>query len=76
MAANFGHAGAEEPLIFSNPKRDLVMRSKSDPDKMVIAARLGRETMLTIKAIAALVPLGSSEGANGLLPRPMKEMAG
>jgi len=42
---------------------DLATRRKSDPGKLRIAARLRRETTLTIKAIASRVHLGSSRSA-------------
>ena len=42
---------------------DLLARRKSDPVKLGIAARLRRETTLSIKAIAARVHLGSSKAA-------------
>src|SRR6185295_9795212 len=38
-----------------------------DPEKLEIAARLRRETTLTIKYIAAIVHLGSSKSANANL---------
>ncbi|MEI7733776.1 MAG: hypothetical protein WCO56_29695 [Verrucomicrobiota bacterium] len=38
---------------------DLEHRTKSDPEKVAVAARLRRETTLTIKAIAARLHLGS-----------------
>jgi hypothetical protein len=37
---------------------------KNDPQKLAIAARLRRETTLTLKAIAIRVELGSSKSAN------------
>jgi len=42
-------------------------RRKNDPDKLEIAARLRRETTLSIKDIAARVHLGTSKGANANL---------
>jgi REP element-mobilizing transposase RayT len=42
---------------------DLATRRKNDPGKLRIAARLRRETTLTIKAIASRVHLGSSRSA-------------
>jgi len=51
---------AEELRRLGWAERDRQERRKSDPDKLVIAARLRRETTLTIKAIAAVVHLGSS----------------
>ena len=43
---------------------DLAIRPKGDPDKMAIAARLRKETTLSVKAIAARVHLGTSKSAN------------
>jgi len=43
---------------------DLRTRRKSDPLKLEIAARLRRETTLSLKAIAARVHLGTSKAAN------------
>jgi hypothetical protein len=57
-------------------KGDLEERRKSDPDKWVIAARRRRKTRLAIKVIAAIVHLGTSKDANGLLHRQKREMAG
>ena len=39
-------------------------RRKSDPGKLEIAARLRRETTLSIKAIAKRTYLGTSKSAN------------
>jgi hypothetical protein len=47
--------------------QELAIRSKSDPDKLAIAARLRRETTLPLKAIAARVHLGTSKSANARL---------
>ena len=44
---------------------------KNDPRKLALAARLRKETTLPIKAIAALVHLGSSKSANATLHRFM-----
>ena len=44
-------------------ENDLATRRKNDPGKLMIAARLRRETTLTIKAIASRVHLGSSRSA-------------
>lgn len=46
---------------------DLASRRKSDPAKLAIAARLRKETTLTIKSIAARVHLGTSRSANARL---------
>jgi REP element-mobilizing transposase RayT len=51
---------------------DLVSRPKSDLVKLEIAARLRRETTLSIKAIAARMHLGSSKAANRSLHRYMR----
>jgi hypothetical protein len=40
---------------------------KSDPGKLRMAARLRRETILSLKSIATRVGLGSSKGANAKL---------
>ena len=57
--------------------RDLAKRRKSDPDKLDIAARLRRETTLTVRRIAERIHLGTPNSANALLhkwmlPRPQK----
>lgn len=54
---------------------DLRKRRKSDPAKLAVAARLRRETTLSIKAIAARVHLGTSKSANARLHRWMAESA-
>jgi REP element-mobilizing transposase RayT len=46
---------------------DLASRPKNEPGKLVIAARLRRETTLPIKWIAARVQLGTSKSANAPL---------
>lgn len=43
---------------------DLESRRKNDPDKLEIAARLRRETTLSVKDIATRMHLGTSKGAN------------
>ena len=43
---------------------DLLARSRSDPIKLELAARLRRETTLSTKAIAARVHLANSKAAN------------
>lgn len=48
-------------------------RRKGDPEKLEIAARLRRETTLTIKAIAARVWLGTSKAANSRLHGFMRD---
>ncbi len=51
---------------------ELVSRRKSDPAKLAMAARLRRETTLSLKAIAARVHLGSFKSANARLHQWMK----
>ena len=43
---------AEELRRLGWPETQLVTRGKSDPEKLVIAARLSKETTLSIKRIA------------------------
>ena len=43
---------------------ELAARRKSDPLKLAIAARLRKETTLSLKAIAKRVQLGTAKGAN------------
>ena len=54
---------------------ELVACRKGDPAKLAIAARLRKETTLSIKAIASLVHLGASKGANTNLPKWMRARA-
>ena len=54
---------AEELSRLGWTASDLARRRKNDPDKLAIAARLRRETTLTIKSIAAKVHLGSPKSA-------------
>jgi hypothetical protein len=51
---------------------DLKERRRNDPDKLEIAARLRRETTLTIRHIAARVQLGTSKGADRNLHEQMR----
>ncbi len=51
---------------------DLLTRRKNDPDTLEIAARLRRETTLSVKAIAPRVHLGTSKAANVKLHRHMR----
>ena len=44
---------------------------KDDPGKLAIAARLRKETLLSIKAIVGRVSLGTSESANARLHKWM-----
>ena len=64
---------AEELRRLGWNTQDLVRRAKNDPGKLAIAVRLRRETTLTIKAISALVDLGTYNTANARLHRAMKE---
>ena len=54
-------------------EQELVRRRKNDPIKLELAARLRRETTLTVKAIAARVHLGSSKSANANLHRSLHQ---
>lgn len=64
---------AEELKRVGWSEDDLVERRKSDPAKLAIAARLRRETVLTIKTIAARLHLGTSKSANVRLHTWMRE---
>ena len=55
---------AEELRRLNCQEADLLSRRKSDPVKLVVAARLRRETALSIKAIAQRLYLGTSKSAN------------
>ena len=54
---------AEELQRLGWKEADLKQRNKSDPEKLAVAARLRRETTLTIKAIAGRLHLGSWKSA-------------
>ena len=58
---------AEELQRLGWPETELAARRKRDPDKLAVAARLRRETTLTLRAIAARVHLGTSRSANARL---------
>ena len=64
---------AEELARAGWQESDLAARRKGDPLKLRIAARLRRETALSIKAIAIRVHLGTSKSANARLRQAMKE---
>jgi predicted transcriptional regulator len=49
------------------------LQRKNDPRRLAIAARLRRETTLSLKAIAARLGLGSSKSANATLHRWMAQ---
>ncbi len=70
--AKAGRILAEELQSLGWTQDDLAVRRKSDPAKLVIAARLRKETRLSIKDIAARVQLGTSKGANSNLHRWMR----
>ncbi len=53
-------------------ERDFLWRRKKDPIKLAIAARLRRETTLSLKAVAARLSLGTSKSANSRLHGFMK----
>ena len=57
-------------------EEDLVRRRKNDPVKLDLAARLRRETTLSLKAIAARVHLGSSKAANAKLHQHLRRGKG
>jgi hypothetical protein len=51
---------------------DLARRRKSDPEKLAIAARMRKETTISLKGIARLAWLGTSKGANTNLHKWMQ----
>ena len=63
---------AEELLRPGWRKNELSRRRKSDPAKLAIAARLRKETTLSLKHIAEQVHLGASKSANARLHQWMK----
>ena len=66
---------AEELRRLGWQDADLAARPKSDPAKLALAARLRKETTLSIKAIAARVHLGASKSAKARLREWMKGAA-
>jgi putative transposase len=54
------------------PEEELARRRKSDPEKLAIAGRLRRETILTIRRIAVRLHLGTSRSANVRLQQWMR----
>jgi hypothetical protein len=58
---------AEELKRLQWTEEDLRRRRKNDPGKLRIAARLRRETILSLRSIATRVGLGSSKSANAKL---------
>ena len=63
---------AEELRRFGWQDAELAARPESDPAKLAIAARLRKESLLSIKAIAARAHLGASKSANARLQEWMK----
>lgn len=63
---------AEELQRHGWQEQDLVSRRKNDPAKLEIAARLRRQTTLSLKEIAARVHLGTSKTANTKLHKHMR----
>ncbi|HTV40144.1 MAG TPA: hypothetical protein VMF08_06200 [Candidatus Sulfotelmatobacter sp.] len=63
---------AEELRRLGWRKNELSRRRKSDPAKLTIAARLRKETTLSLKNIAEQVHLGASKSANARLHKWMK----
>jgi hypothetical protein len=55
---------AQELARLGWKEEELVRQRKNAPEKLAIAARLRKETILPIKRIAARVGLGTSKGAN------------
>jgi hypothetical protein len=66
---------AEELARLGWKEGELARRAKSDPARLKIAARLRRETTLTIKAIASRIQLGTSKSANARLHDWMRKNA-
>ena len=66
------HIMAEELARRGWGEGELRQRRKSDPDKLEIAARLRRETTLSVKDIAGRVHLGTSKGANANLHKHLR----
>ncbi len=66
---------AEELQRLGWREAELAARRKGDPGKLAIAARLRRETTLTVKAIAARLHLGTSGSAHVRLHGWMRDRA-
>jgi hypothetical protein len=62
---------AQELVRLNWTNEDLTSRAKSDPIKLALAARLRRETTLSIKQIADRLNLGKPKGAKSNLHRWM-----
>jgi hypothetical protein len=65
--AKAGRIAREDLRRLGWVEADLSRRPKNDPAKLTLAARLRRETTLTIKEIAARVKLGASKSAKARL---------
>ncbi|MDA1277577.1 MAG: hypothetical protein O2960_26545 [Verrucomicrobia bacterium] len=59
----------EEPRRLGWSAADLSLRRKYDPAKLALANRLRRETILSVKAIAERLHLGSPKSARARLRR-------
>jgi hypothetical protein len=70
--ARAGRIIGEEPSRLGWTELDLQVRLKNAPEKLAIAARLRKETTLTVKGIAARIGLGTSKSANTKLHRFMQ----
>jgi len=66
---------AQELVRLNWTREDLTTKAKSDPLKLELAARLRRETTLTIKQIAGRLNLGKPKGAKSNLHRWMNRQA-
>ena len=66
---------AEELKRLGWTEADLLRQRKNAPGKLDLAARLRRETILSLKWIARRVQLGTSKSANGKLHASMKGQA-
>ena len=67
-----GRIMAEELRRLGWTETELASRRKSDPDKLANAARLRRETTLTLRAITRRVHLGTSKSANARVHQWMR----
>ena len=64
---------AEELERLGGREENPARRRKSEPEKLAMAARLRRETTLTIKRIAARMPLGASRSGNVRLHERLRD---
>ena len=64
---------AEELARLDWTPSDLLVRERSHPSKLALAARLRRETTLSVKQIAERLHLGSSKGARTNLHKFMND---